>query len=226
MSQKTLRGIIPINRRIESSNRKLRQQLLVTRSPIKRCKSAPALSTVDDGGVMAQRRTCTDSFSSSHDLVLPYSHSPKIEGYNKDGKVVVNVTVEGSPGAVRTMLKLGSSVEETMEIIRKQYNSEGRTPQLDQHSLSTFELHQSYFSLHCLDKSDMIGDIGSRSFYMRKCKDDNSNSNSFTAISTKQNTSPPQNNPIIVFPDIISNSFKKIMRSCTKLSKIIGCIDK
>ncbi|MFS8003751.1 hypothetical protein Hanom_Chr13g01217601 [Helianthus anomalus] len=155
----------------------------------------------------------------------PPSRFLKVKGYDKDGKVVVNVTVEGSPGPVRTMLKLGSSVQETMDIIKKQYNSEGRSPQLDQHSLSTFELHQSYFSLQCLDKSDMIGDIGSRSFYMRKCNNDNSSFTGFGIISTKGNDSPPQN-PIIVFPNFISNSFKKIMKLSSKISKILGCIDR
>lgn len=76
-----------------------------------------------------------------------------------------------------------------------------------------------------LDKTETIGDIGSRSFYMRKCKDNNSFMGS-EVISTKGNSSPPQNNRIIVFPNIVSNSFKKILRSCGKLSKIIGCIDK
>ncbi|KAI3822152.1 hypothetical protein L1987_09734 [Smallanthus sonchifolius] len=238
MSQKSLHGRIPLSRRIRpsSSSTYKTRRLLFSRSLrkplklIKRCKSEPALLTVDvdaamedHDGVIAQRRACTEGFSSSQDLVLPYSPS-KIEGYNKDGKVVVNVTVEGSPGPVRTMVKLGSSVEETMEIIKKQYNSEGRSPQLDQHSLSTFELHQSYFSLHRLDKSVLIGDIGSRSFYMRKSNDDNSFMGS-DIISTRGNNSPPQN-PIVVFPNFISNSFKKIMRSCGKLSKIMGCIDR
>ncbi|KAK9079720.1 hypothetical protein SSX86_001393 [Deinandra increscens subsp. villosa] len=237
MSQKSPRGRIPLNRRIgpsSSSTYKLRRRLQVRRGKpplrlIKRCKSEPALLTLDvdaamediHDGVIAQRRACTDGFRSSQDLVLPYS-PPEIEGYNKDKdrKVVVNVTVEGSPGPVRTMLKLGSSVEETMEIIKKQYSSEGRSPQLH---LSTFELHQSYFSLQRLDKSHMIGDIGSRSFYMRKCN----NENTFTRseiISTRENNSPPQN-PIIVFPNFIFNSFKKIMKLSCKLSKLIGCID-
>ncbi|KAD4384742.1 hypothetical protein E3N88_24910 [Mikania micrantha] len=241
MPQKSLRERIPTSRRIgpsSSSTHKLRRRVLATlRSPekhlkvIKRCKSETTLSTVDHSGdvdaamenhdgVIAQRRACTDGFSSAQELVLPNS-PPKIEGYNKDGKVVVNVTVEGSPGPVRTMLKLGTSVEETMEIIKKQYNSEGRSPQLD---LSTFELHQSYFSLHRLNKSDMIGDIGSRSFYMRKCNNDISAVQS-EIISTREDNSPPQN-PITVFPAFISGSFKKIMRLSSKLWKLMGCIDR
>lgn len=45
------------------------------------------------------------------------------------------------------MLKLGSSVEETIKVAVKKYNDEGRSPHLDKDAASTFELHHSYFSL-------------------------------------------------------------------------------
>ncbi|KAF5797592.1 hypothetical protein HanXRQr2_Chr07g0282441 [Helianthus annuus] len=217
MSHNSLRGIIPSHRRTTTrTSQSQPSHTLRRRVLIKRCNSEPSLLNLDGvdddhDGLIVQRRT--------------YSPAKLKPGYDKDGKVVVNVTVEGSPGPVRTMLKLGSSVQETMDIIKKQYNSEGRSPQLDQHSLSTFELHQSYFSLHCLDKSDMIGDIGSRSFYMRKCNNDNSSFTGSGIISTMGNDSPPQN-PIIVLPNFISNSFKKIMKMSSKISKILGCIDR
>ncbi|GKU95448.1 hypothetical protein SLEP1_g8808 [Rubroshorea leprosula] len=68
-------------------------------------------------------------------------------GYNKDAKVVINVSVEGSPGPVRTMVKLGCTVEQTIKLVVNKYAEEGRSPKLD-HNF-TFELHQSYFSLQC-----------------------------------------------------------------------------
>lgn len=67
--------------------------------------------------------------------------------YNRDAKVVVNVTVEGSPGAVRTMVKLGSDVAETIKLVIKKYNQEGRTPPLDEAAAANCELHHSFFSL-------------------------------------------------------------------------------
>lgn len=70
-----------------------------------------------------------------------------MQGYKKDAKVVVNVTVEGSPGPVRTMVKLGASVEETIKVVVDKYSKEGRTPKLDQGAPSSFELHNCYFSL-------------------------------------------------------------------------------
>lgn len=64
-----------------------------------------------------------------------------------DTKVVINVTVEGSPGPIRTMVKLGSNVEDIMKLVMNKYNEEGRTPQMDKKSYSAYELHYSYFSL-------------------------------------------------------------------------------
>ncbi|KAI3792559.1 hypothetical protein L2E82_06442 [Cichorium intybus] len=244
MSEKPLRGRVPVNRRIRppnpsSATHKLRRRVVVRRSSkkpskfINRCNSEPTLltgdlsngvleSTEDHGGLISQRRACADVFSSSPDLVLPYS-PPKIEGYNKEAKVVLNVTVEGCPGPIRAMVKLGSSVEETMKMVKKQYKSEGRRPQIDQHSISSFELHPSHFSLQSLNKSDMIGNIGSRSFYMRKCNKDKSFTGS--EIITRRGTDSPPATPTVVFSNYISYNFKKIIRLSNKLWKILGCID-
>lgn len=72
-----------------------------------------------------------------------------LQGYRKDAKVVVNVTVEGSPGPVRTLVKLGASVEDTIKLVVDKYSDEGRTPKLHRDAASSFELHHSYFSLKC-----------------------------------------------------------------------------
>lgn len=71
----------------------------------------------------------------------------QVLGYKRDAKVVVNVTVEGSPGPLRTMVKLGSSVEDAIKQVVDKYNDEGRTPKLDKDAASSLELHHSYFSL-------------------------------------------------------------------------------
>lgn len=67
--------------------------------------------------------------------------------YREDAKVVVNVMVEGSPGPVRAMVSLGASIEDTIKLVVDKYGQERRSPRLDRHALSTFELHDSYFSL-------------------------------------------------------------------------------
>ena len=78
-----------------------------------------------------------------------------VQGYKKDAKVVVNVTVEGSPGPVRTMVKLGSSVDDTIKLVVDKYSEEGRTPKLDKDAALTYELHHSYFSLQSKSRFEL-----------------------------------------------------------------------
>ncbi|CAA3005660.1 Hypothetical predicted protein [Olea europaea subsp. europaea] len=195
------------------------------------CKSEPALPEVRTGlgrdgsrseksavveDVLYWRRTCIDLFSALEN-----------QGYNKDAKVVVNVTVEGSPGPVRTMLKLGSSVEETIKVAVKKYNDEGRSPHLDKDAASTFELHHSYFSLQSLSKSDVIGDVGSRSFYLRKCSSDSRADNISTLTKNAENGSKNSNYDLVVSPSfagLIDKKIKKIIMKTRKLWKFLGCM--
>jgi len=57
------------------------------------------------------------------------------------------VTVEGSPGPVRTMVKLGSSVDDTIKLVVNKYREEGRSPDINPKMASSFQLHHSHFSL-------------------------------------------------------------------------------
>ncbi|ONI06785.1 hypothetical protein PRUPE_5G080700 [Prunus persica] len=134
---------------------------------LKRCSSEPILFCSSSGsdfgeegfrvrdlrsepeGVLFRPQTCTDIFASSPSLMMPFSPK-KHEGYMKDAKVVLNVSVEGSPGPVRAMVKLGSTVDETIKLVVDKYSKEGRTPKLDKDEALSFELHQSYFSLQRL----------------------------------------------------------------------------
>ncbi|KAF6168834.1 hypothetical protein GIB67_042141 [Kingdonia uniflora] len=141
---------------------------------LRRFNSEPILWTVgllysdskSDIGVLVQGQTCPDIFA----LTSPYmSSSPSNhERYNKDAKVVVNVTVEGSPGPVRALVRLGASVEETIKRVVEKYIKEGRRPLIDGKFVPSFELHHSYFSLEGINKTEEIGDVGTRSFYLRK----------------------------------------------------------
>ena len=72
-----------------------------------------------------------------------------VQRYDRDTKVVVKVTVEGSPGPIHALVKLGSSVDETIKVVMNKYNAEGRSPRLDQEAITSFELHNSNFSLQC-----------------------------------------------------------------------------
>ncbi|KAG6407965.1 hypothetical protein SASPL_130966 [Salvia splendens] len=131
--------------------------------------------------------------------------------YNMDTKVVINVTVEGSPGPIRTMVKLGSNVEDIMKLVMNKYNEEGRTPQMDKKSYSAYELHYSYFSLQGLSKSDLIGDVGSRSFYLHRRSSADVTSNQLEAL------------PLPFLPTFLNRKITKLMRKTRKLCIILGC---
>ncbi|KAK6117212.1 hypothetical protein DH2020_049091 [Rehmannia glutinosa] len=199
---------------------------------LKRSKSEPSLwksggevsAAVTEGeeGVLYWQRTCTDLFSSPINSV-PRSPRRCSEGYNKDAKVVVNVTVEGSPGPIRTMVELGSNVEEMIKLVVNKYKEEGRTPCLDKDAASTCELHHSYFSLESLSKSDLIGDVGSRSFYLRKCNssglsDDNRSDKTWASSNQLEISTLP------FLPSFMDRKMKKLIRRTRNFWKIFGCI--
>ncbi|KAA8521929.1 hypothetical protein F0562_012757 [Nyssa sinensis] len=168
-----------------------------------------------------------DLYGQSSRLPISLRQSPpKIEGYNGDAKVVVNVTVEGSPGPIRTMVKLGSNVEETIRLVINKYGKEGRSPQIDKNAASAFELHHSYFSLQCLDKTDVIGDVGSRSFYLRKSSSgrggEMASASSISEIVSARATTPQP--PTFSLASFIARKINKIIRRTQKLWKILGCM--
>ncbi|PSS04095.1 hypothetical protein CEY00_Acc19935 [Actinidia chinensis var. chinensis] len=256
MPEKSLRQRIPVSSRParspQSSQSPRRRAPAAQRRPSKpsrpirilqRCKSESSLLygglvaggdldrrilTVPDA-VLFRPPTWTDVFSSSESLPPP---SPQqFEGYRKDSKVVVNVTVEGSAGPIRTMVKLGSSVDETIRLVINKYSEEGRRPQLEKDAASTFELHHSYFSLQCLSKSEMIGDVGSRSFYLRKGNSEHSSNGDITisaSLTSEIVSSTPvpstPSPPLFCFPPFIAWDIRKIIRRTRKLWKILGCM--
>lgn len=203
---------------------------------LKRCLSEPALWTAGDDdrhrflgseNFLFLPHTYTDGFASSPSL-LAFSpqQSNEVLGYKRDAKVVVNVTVEGSPGPLRTMVKLGSSVEDAIKQVVDKYNDEGRTPKLDKDAASSLELHHSYFSLQSLDKAEIIGDVGSRSFYLRKSSSRNGSNNgastSFTSeiVPERATPTPP---PVFLLPSFLALKVQKIVRRSRKLWKILVC---
>ncbi|KAI3468863.1 hypothetical protein Pfo_025526 [Paulownia fortunei] len=195
---------------------------------LKRSKSEPSLWKAGGGevaaaeeGVLYRPRTCTDIFSSP-EVSVPQSPRKFSQGYNKDAKVVVNVTVEGSPGPIRTMVKLGSNVEDTIKLVIKKYNEEGRTPHFDKDAAATCELHHSYFSLESLSKSDLIGDVGSRSFYLRKCSSGCSDDSRAEGVAASSSLLAASSLPSL--PSFIDRNIKKIIRRTRKLWKILGCL--
>ncbi|TMW86963.1 hypothetical protein EJD97_020647 [Solanum chilense] len=221
---------VPVNRRSSKQHRDTNYKAL------ERSKSEPCVlkigfvdfedddprdATAQSMEILFRPQTCSDLFVSPDYLIS--GAPPSFErGYKKDAKVVVNVTVEGSPGAVRAMVKLGSSVDETIRLVIDKYSEEGRTPRLDKNrDDSSFQLYQSHFSLQSLSNTDVIGDVGSRSFYLRK-----SNNNRSNPEITSDQIAPVKANSqsLIVFDGFFRRKINKIFRRTYRLWKFLGCM--
>ncbi|KAL8141683.1 hypothetical protein V2J09_014715 [Rumex salicifolius] len=185
--------------------------------------------TVSDGRLY-RPMTCTNVFSTSEHL----RGSEKV--YQEDYKVVVTVTLEGSTGPVRTMVKLGSSVDETIKLALDQYSKEGRNPSMDKDSASQYELHLSYFSFQSLDGSGVIGSLRSRNFFLRKRKTSNDvktkaldsemDSPEVAAASASAESDDSwQPCALMVFlPAYISRKIAMILSRIRKLWEMFGCL--
>ncbi|KAL8200856.1 hypothetical protein R6Q57_012195 [Mikania cordata] len=257
MSQNHIRRKIPVNRRIKPPNpspstHRLHTGVVVRRSSnkqsklVKRCNSEPTLLTAGtsiagsgagnehqcinspgDGCRLSRSRMSTDVFSSSPELLPDSPEKKLVQGYNKEAKVVIKVMVEGSVGPIRTLVKLGSSVDETIKLVMNKYNAERRSPRLDQDGMTSFELHHSYFSLQCLDKSNMIGDIGSRSFYMRKSVNNEGDMCSRTSLGAEivvaEEDQTPSSCSNIFLPCFIQEELINMIKGSSKIRRFLGC---
>ncbi|GAB4834275.1 hypothetical protein Ancab_032542 [Ancistrocladus abbreviatus] len=192
----------------------------------------------ESDGLLCLRQTCSDVLSFPSNLL----ESPKRRQLEelisfkqgKDAKVLVNVAVEGSPGPIRTMVKLGSSVEDTIKHVIRKYAEEGRSPGLDKSETSSFDLHLSYFSLESLDRSSAIGEVGSRNFYLRSNsgskasgagnKPDAASASVTSEIVHVKESYSRAPSPLVFLSAQITRKFTKIMRKMHKLWKILGCI--
>ncbi|KAE8657349.1 Detected protein of unknown function [Hibiscus syriacus] len=208
---------LPFYVRKESQTTASQMPATATSTPIVHPTATDASSTspIVEKVVQVRPQTCADVFASSpplSGLCSPSSSYPKlcfefgVHGYNKDAKVVINVSVEGSPGPVRTTVKLGSSVDDTIKLVDvNKYVEEGRT----------LTLTSKFF---LLDKSMSIGDAGSRSFYLRK----NSSGNSASFVSEIDPARP--DSPAFLVPGIIAGKLSKIVRRTQRVWKVLVCL--
>ncbi|KAL9274731.1 hypothetical protein AKJ16_DCAP07426 [Drosera capensis] len=81
-------------------------------------------------------------------------------------KLLINVTIQGSIGAVQVVLSPESSVEDLIAAAMRQYVREGRRPVLPSSVAAGFDLHYSQFSLESLRREEKLERLGSRNFFM------------------------------------------------------------
>ncbi|CAN1171538.1 Uncharacterized protein At4g22758 [Linum perenne] len=80
-------------------------------------------------------------------------------------KLLLNVTVQGSVGAVQVLASPESSVGDLISAVVRQYNKEGRRPVIAA-DCSRFDLHYSQFSLESLERAEKLQELGSRNFFL------------------------------------------------------------
>ncbi|PIA54776.1 hypothetical protein AQUCO_00900985v1 [Aquilegia coerulea] len=81
-------------------------------------------------------------------------------------KLLLNVTIERSLGAVQVVMSPELKVAELVTMALRQYVKEGRRPFLLTTDPASFNLHYSQFSLERLDKEEKLRNLRSRNFFM------------------------------------------------------------
>ncbi|XP_021652575.2 uncharacterized protein At4g22758 [Hevea brasiliensis] len=80
-------------------------------------------------------------------------------------KLLLNVTIQGSVGAVQILMSPESTVSDLIAFAIRQYTKEGRRPIVSADP-SKFDLHYSQFSLESLDREGKLMELGSRNFFL------------------------------------------------------------
>ncbi|KAK6163884.1 hypothetical protein DH2020_000748 [Rehmannia glutinosa] len=81
-------------------------------------------------------------------------------------KLLLNVTIQRSLGAVKVVMPLEATVEDLIVAALRQYAKEQRLPVLPSSNASGFDLHYSQFSLESLDREEKLVALGSRNFFL------------------------------------------------------------
>uniref|UniRef100_A0A5B7A7F1 DUF7054 domain-containing protein n=1 Tax=Davidia involucrata TaxID=16924 RepID=A0A5B7A7F1_DAVIN len=92
-------------------------------------------------------------------VVLP-EERPKLT------KLLLNVTIQRSLGAVQVVMPPESTVGDLIGAALRQYAKEGRRPIFASTDASGFDLHYSQFSLESLEREEKLMTLGSRNFFL------------------------------------------------------------
>ncbi|KAJ9188736.1 hypothetical protein P3X46_000103 [Hevea brasiliensis] len=88
-----------------------------------------------------------------------------MEAKTKLTKLLLNVTIQGSVGAVQVLMSPESTIGDLVAAAIRQYSKEGRRP-IFSSDPSKFDLHYSQFSLESLDREEKLMESGSRNFFL------------------------------------------------------------
>ncbi|GMI97233.1 hypothetical protein like AT2G27830 [Hibiscus trionum] len=102
---------------------------------------------------------------------LPDLHQEKAVSTSSDvrpkwTRLLFNVTIQGSLGAVQVLMSPENSVGDLITAAVGQYSKDGRRPILLPTDAALFDLHYSQFSLQSLDRKEKLTALGSRNFFL------------------------------------------------------------
>ncbi|KAE8680530.1 histone deacetylase HDT1-like [Hibiscus syriacus] len=81
-------------------------------------------------------------------------------------KLLLNVTIQDSLGAVQVVISPENTVRDLITSAVRQYSKEGRRPILRPTDVALFNLHYSQFSLESLEREEKLMALGSRNFFL------------------------------------------------------------
>ncbi|KAL9675494.1 hypothetical protein QQ045_003696 [Rhodiola kirilowii] len=120
-------------------------------------------------------------------------------------KLLLNVTVQGSVGALQVVTTSDSTVGDLIGLALRQYVKEGRRPILPTIEPARFDLHYSQFSLDSLDRAEKLINLGSRNFFLcRKMVEDEITSSASAACSEQaEKAAKTSSLPLLKFIDFL-----------------------
>ncbi|KAA8550228.1 hypothetical protein F0562_001912 [Nyssa sinensis] len=112
------------------------------------------------GDKLSRPRTVPDLLSGRNVAIISPEGRPKLT------KLLLNVTIQRSLGAVQVVMSPESAVGDLIVAALRQYGKEGRRLILHSTNPSDFDLHYSQFSLESLDREEKLMTLGSRNFFL------------------------------------------------------------
>lgn len=113
--------------------------------------------------ISRRTRTVPDLFSGKGSAA---GSMPDLQVRPKLTKLLLNVTIQRSPGPVQVLISPESTVHDLIAAAVRQYSKEGRRPALCSTDFSDYDLHYSQFSLASLDRAEKLLALGTRNFFL------------------------------------------------------------
>ncbi|CAN8247169.1 unnamed protein product [Cochlearia groenlandica] len=116
-------------------------------------------------GELRRPKTLPELLSNGQFFAAPAASTPRLT------KLLLNLTVQGSLGAVQIIISPESTVGDLIDAAIRLYVKEARRPLLSESEPSRFDLHYSQFSLESIGRDQKLISLGSRNFFLCGRKD-------------------------------------------------------